>query len=138
MKKKLNTILLIDDDQATNFLHKMVIKKAECADHVHVELNGEAAINYLLSTKEGKHPKPDLIFLDINMPRMNGWSFLEEYGKLNESQKGTAVIVMLTTSLNPDDLQQAKKYGEISEFRNKPLSQAIMMDIISRLFPELL
>jgi CheY-like chemotaxis protein len=135
MNNKINTILLIDDDQATNFLHKMVIKKADCAEKVHIELNGEAAINYLHSINEGKHPSPDLIFLDINMPRMNGWSFLEEYQKLQDQLKGKAVIVMLTTSLNPDDMEESKKYSEISEFRSKPMTQAMLEDIIAKYFP---
>ena len=139
---KLEYILLIDDSDADNHFHKLIIGRSgiKCkltsisSSHDALELlqNGISAEDSTLA------PLPQVVFLDINMPRMNGWSFLEEYGKLNESQKGTAVIVMLTTSLNPDDLQQAKKYGEISEFRNKPLSQAIMMDIISRHFPELL
>ena len=136
MKKKLNSIMLIDDDQATNFLHKLVIKKADCTEDVHIELNGEAALNYLNTQIDGKYPKPDLIFLDINMPRMNGWAFLEEYHKLIDGQQGVAVIVMLTTSLNPDDLELAKKFSEISEFKNKPMTQAMIMDIISRYFPE--
>jgi CheY-like chemotaxis protein len=135
MKKKLNTILLIDDDQATNFLHKMVIKKADCADQVHVELNGESAITYLSTAKNGIYPSPDLIFLDINMPRMNGWSFLEEYQKLHNAQQGKAVIVMLTTSLNPDDVEQSKKFTEISEFRSKPMTQTMLMEIIDKYFP---
>jgi CheY-like chemotaxis protein len=136
MTKKLQTILLIDDDQATNFLHKMVIKKTDCANSVKVELNGEAAINYLNTKQDGKYPSPDLIFLDINMPRMNGWAFLEEYEKLNDGQQGGAVIVMLTTSLNPDDMAEAKKYKEISEFRSKPMTQNMLMDIIQKYFTD--
>jgi len=135
MAKKIKTILLIDDDQATNFLHKMVIKKAECAEEVHVELNGESAIHYLSTMKDGKYPSPDLIFLDINMPRMNGWSFLEEYQKLHIAQQGGAVIVMLTTSLNPDDMEQSKRFKEISEFRSKPMTQNMLIDIIEKYFP---
>jgi CheY-like chemotaxis protein len=135
MTRKINTILLIDDDQATNFLHKMVIKKANCAEHVHVELNGESAVHYLTTPIEGRYPQPDLIFLDINMPRMNGWSFLEEYQKLNADQKGAAVIVMLTTSLNPDDIEQSRRFSEISEFRSKPMTQPMLLEIIEKYFP---
>lgn len=136
MKKKLNTILLIDDDQATNFLHKLVIKKADCTENIHIELNGESALNYLNTQQDGKYPSPDLIFLDINMPRMNGWAFLEEYHTLHQDKRGVAVIVMLTTSLNPDDLELSKKFSEISEFKNKPMTQEMVIDIIRRHFPD--
>ena len=120
MKQKLKSILLIDDDQATNFLHQIIIKKADCTDNLHIEYNGEAALNYLNTKMHGEYPSPELIFLDINMPRMNGWAFLEEYQKFNQGQRGTAVIVMLTTSLNPDDQERSKKFYAISEFRSKP------------------
>lgn len=135
MTKRLNNILLIDDDQATNFLHQMVIKKAGCADRVHIELNGEAAIRYLSTAVDGIYPSPDLIFLDINMPRMNGWAFLEEYQQLRNEQRGKAVIVMLTTSLNPDDIEQSKKFTEISEFRSKPMTQTMLAEICEKYFP---
>ena len=135
MTKKLQTIMLIDDDQATNFLHKLVIKKTNCTENIHIELNGEAAINHLNTRKNENHPHPELIFLDINMPRMNGWAFLEEYHKLLEGQQGAPVIVMLTTSLNPDDVEQAKRFGEISEYRNKPMTQEMIMDVMQKHFP---
>ena len=131
----LHSILLIDDDEATNFLHKMVIKKSGCANHVHVEYNGELAINYLSTKKDGKYPAPDLIFLDLNMPRMNGWGFMEAYQKLPSEMKGKAAIVMLTTPLTPDDVLRSKSFTEIAEFRSKPMTQNMLMDIIEKYFP---
>jgi CheY-like chemotaxis protein len=136
MKQKLKTILLVDDDQATNFLHKMVIKKTDCTDEVHIELNGESAIKYIATMQDGKYPSPDLIFLDINMPRMNGWAFLEAYEKLRQEMKSKAVIVMLTTSLNPEDMEQAKKFKEISAFKSKPMTQHMLRDIIEKYLPQ--
>ncbi len=137
MKQKLKSILLIDDDQATNFLHQIIIKKADCTENLHIEYNGEAALNYLNTKKpDGSYPSPDLIFLDINMPRMNGWAFLEEYQKFNMGQLGTAVIVMLTTSLNPDDQERSKKFYSISEFRSKPMTQEMIMEVIRTYFPQ--
>jgi CheY-like chemotaxis protein len=136
MNQKLKNILLIDDDEATNFLHKIVIKKADCTDHLHIEYNGEAALDYLTTMVDGHYPAPELIFLDINMPKMNGWVFLEEYQKLNHNQQGGAVIVMLTTSLNPDDQAHSKEFYAISEFRSKPISIEMVMDIIGKYFPQ--
>jgi len=138
MKNKIKNILLIDDDQATNFLHKMVIRKAGCAENVHVEMSGDAAIRYLTTKHEGEFPSPDLIFLDLHMPRLDGWGFIEEYKKLTEGQQGKAVVVMLTTSLDPDDQLKAKKLHEMLEFRNKPLTQNMLMDIIQKHLPHIL
>ena len=138
MKNKIKNILLIDDDQATNFLHKMVIRKAGCAENVHVEMSGDAAIRYLTTKHEGEFPRPDLIFLDLHMPRLDGWGFIEEYQKLTQGQQGKAVVVMLTTSLDPDDQKKAKQLHDLLEFRNKPLTQNMLMDIIEKHLPHIL
>jgi CheY-like chemotaxis protein len=138
MKSKIKNILLIDDDQATNFLHKMVIRKTGCAENVHVEMSGDAAIRYLTTKHHGEFPCPDLIFLDLHMPRLDGWGFIEEYQKLTHGQRGKAVIVMLTTSLDPDDQKKAKQLHDLIEFRNKPLTQNMLMDIIQKHLPHVL
>ncbi|TVZ28453.1 CheY-like chemotaxis protein [Gillisia sp. Hel_I_86] len=122
MDNKLNCILLIDDDEAVNFIHNRVIKKSGCANEVAIARNGQEAIDFLITKVDNKYPQPDLIFLDINMPVMNGWEFLEAYEKLEKEQKGKELIVMLTTSLNPDDKEKAKKIAHINDFHPKPLS----------------
>ncbi len=135
LKKKLNAILLIDDDEPINFLHKMVIEKSNCAEKVVVKMNGIQALEYLRSEVNGQHPQPDLIFLDINMPAMNGWEFLAEYKMLSENMLAKLVVVMLTTSLNPDDHLKAKDFGEIRGFHNKPLNEASLNKILQEHFP---
>ncbi|OFX58130.1 MAG: histidine kinase [Bacteroidetes bacterium GWA2_30_7] len=139
MKPKLKSILLIDDDDATNFYNSYIIKKTEITEKIDVALNGKDAIEFL--TNKGKffsesnnYPSPSLILLDINMPVMNGWSFLEEYKKLDPAQKAEIVIVMLTTSLNPDDLLKAESYTDIKEFKNKPLTSEILWEIYDKYF----
>lgn len=136
MKKQLNSILLIDDDEATNFINEMVIKEADCTNKIITVETGTEALEFLLSKTDGKHPQPDLIFLDINMPQMNGWEFLEEYKKLKEHQKGKITIVMLTTSLNPDDEKRAEKIKDIDDFKNKPLTLDTFIEILKKHFPE--
>ena len=85
MKTKLNCILLVDDDEPTNFLNQMVIEELDIAEQIRVAQNGQEALTYLKKTGIGDEnfPLPDLILLDINMPAMNGWEFLERYRKLN-------------------------------------------------------
>jgi CheY-like chemotaxis protein len=142
MKQKLKCILFIDDDEPTNFLNKLLVEEMNCAHHVQVVTSGMEALEYLTGTgafkNEGKvNPRPDLIFLDINMPGMDGWEFLQHYEKLPATQKANIVMVMLTTSLNPDDEKTAQLNGEISGFENKPLQPEVIQRILSRFFPEI-
>ncbi len=115
---KFNCVLLIDDDEPTNFLNKLTLKKHGCADTIISVFDGQQALNYL-NEHEG-NDFPDLILLDINMPLMNGWEFLEEYERMDFFKK-PPLIIMLTTSVNPDDEEKSKKYKSISGFMHKPL-----------------
>ncbi|WP_339338170.1 response regulator [Croceitalea sp. MTPC9] len=98
------------------------MKQADCDEQVVSMQNGYNALDYLTKMKDDIYPQPDVIFLDINMLAMDGWEFLEEYKKLEEGQKGYIVVVILTTSLNPDDASKAKSIGQVRGFKNKPLS----------------
>jgi len=133
MKKKLHGILLIDDDADDNFFHKMVIDEMNCTEHVEVAFNGLEAIDYL---KNENQPKPDLVFLDINMPRMNGWEFLEAHSKLKQEQKAKVIVIMLSTLKDPDDLKRAAQFSEIIDFNYKPLTENSLMQILEQYFPE--
>ncbi|MCL5245987.1 response regulator [Cellulophaga sp. 20_2_10] len=134
MSIKLKSILLIDDDDATNFLHKMVINKLNCTEEIVIKTNGEEGIDYLKTEVDGKYPQPNLILLDINMPIMNGWEFLQEYKKLQQNQKAETVVVMLTTSLNPDDKERALGLTVINDFKSKPLTTVGLKDILDNFF----
>ncbi len=132
MAPKLNSILLVDDDPATNFVHRFVIKKTKLTEKVTVVENGKEALEYLQSNDD--EPKPNIIFLDINMPIMNGWQFLEEYERLNANTQGDIVLIMLTTSLNPDDLSKANTFTTINGYRNKPLTTKMIEEIVEEYF----
>lgn len=137
MKHKLSNILLIDDDKTTNVLNEMVIKRTGCVDKIVACRNGIEALEYLKGGAEGNPPNPDLILLDINMPGMDGWEFMEEYHKLEETYKGNVVVVMLTTSLNPDDEIRSVKEASLNDFMNKPLTREQFMGLLRKNFPAL-
>ena len=107
----LNCILLVDDDVPTNFIHRKIIQKANVEAHVQAVTSGREALDFL--TYAGNFvdsqgiPRPGIIFLDINMPGMNGWEFMDAYRELDTRQKAHAVVIMLTTSLNADDRERA-------------------------------
>ena len=134
---KLNSVLLVDDDDATKFLIKRTLVKSGCTNTIVEVKNGREAITYLTTKIEGHYPQPELIFLDINMPKMNGWEFLEEYKSLDSTQCGSIVIVMLTSSLNPDDRMRADGIIEVTDFESKPITPTKMESILHKNFPQL-
>lgn len=136
--KKVNCILLIDDNSGDNHFHEIIIKEAGSSDHIQIATDGRSALDYIIKSGEPNQsesfPKPDIIYLDINMPGMNGFDFLEEYKKLDEKLKAKAVIIMLTTSLNPDDKIKAMTYKEVKEFQNKPLTVEALHETVEKYF----
>lgn len=135
--KTINCILLVDDNPADNEFHKIIINDSKVCNKVQVATTGRNALDYIIKSgvngTEG-FPKPDLIFLDINMPGMNGFEFLEEYHKLDEKLKSKIVIIMLSTSLNPDDSERARQIEEVTEFMNKPLMSEALQKAIEKYF----
>lgn len=136
--RKLNCVLLIDDDEPTNFLNKMLIEETGFANEVRVAQSAREALDYLSGKSAeqtgSKPPVPDLIFLDINMPAMDGWEFLEQYDRLSPQQKASIIVVMLTTSFNPEDENKAKTISYISSYQNKPLTEDIINGILKEHF----
>ena len=129
MKKKLNCVLLVDDD-ATNYIHKFIINEINFAKHIKIVENGQEALNYLKSKNDRDYRRPNLIFLDVNMPQMDGWEFLEHYKRLDEELIDKMMVVMLTTSLNPDDKANAETIGYIDRYMTKPLNAKMLRELL--------
>lgn len=134
LPQKLKSILLVDDDEVTNFFNSHLIQKMGLADHIHAELNGQAALEYLTQNLEGESPNPNLILLDINMPIMNGFEFLEKYEGLSPEQRKNQVLVMLTSSNLNVDKDRAKQFSSLRDFYPKPLSEACLQEIVQKYF----
>lgn len=140
---KLNNVLLVEDNQLINIYNERIIQQLDITHHVQIVGDAEEALDYLCGRgkyelRDEDFSLPELIFLDINMPRMNGWEFIDEFKKLKEldefkSHKTT--IVMLTTSPNPDDAKRALNIPEISDYQKKPLTKSVLSELMRKLFP---
>lgn len=136
IRQKLNCILLIDDNEPTNVLHQLIIEESGVAKQVVATESAKEALSYLKEcSREGNSdvPEPDLIFLDINMPLMDGFEFLEEYRK-ERIPHNKRKIVMLTTSLNPEEENKANNISIVAGYKNKPLTEEALAEIINQYF----
>jgi len=126
--------MLVDDDQNDNFFHEREIKKINPLITVIEKTTGLDGLDYLKSNKKNKEVVPDLIFLDINMPVLDGWDFLEKYKQLDKELQDLVVIIMLSTSGYPEDIERALSYSCVSDYIIKPLTKEKLENIIKRYF----
>jgi CheY-like chemotaxis protein len=118
-------ILLVDDQEINNFIHTKLLRKALLGLNfeIFVDLNGEQAINHLYHFINHDPPAfPDYIFLDINMPVMNGWQFLDEYTKLQLGMVKNSKVFVTSSSLFKDDIDKSFTYPCVKEYITKPLT----------------
>lgn len=134
MTKKLSCVLLIDDAASDNFFHTRTINKLGCADQVVAVKSGPQALSYLQSSSQEDSPSPNLIFLDINMPGMDGWAFLKDYRDNQYDVQSGAVLCMLSTSNNPDDVHRATEDPSVAEYLTKPLTEEQLSTVLERYF----
>ena len=120
-------VMLIDDNEIDNWINQKLIEAANFAEHIYTHTGARSAIEFLKNLekldKETKNVMPEVIFLDIDMPLMDGFQFLEEFGKLSEETKKMCKVVMVTFSINLQDVYKSQKYSYVKKYLNKPLSQ---------------
>lgn len=111
-------IVIIDDDAVVLFLHKILVQKSPLSSPLYCFDNGSEAYSYLCNRKS---INPILVLLDINMPQMSGWDFLDRIN--NEGCDQNVWVVMVTSSINSSDKQRAQKYPQVIDYLEKPLSR---------------
>lgn len=121
-KEKSGRIMLIDDNTIDHFLVKMIFRKTGFIHEVNCFDVASDALMFLSDVKNAD-ALPDIIFLDINMPVMNGFDFLEEFTRLPDTVKKKSGIVMLTSSLIESDMEKANTNPYVRLFLNKPLTE---------------
>jgi CheY-like chemotaxis protein len=123
--KKYKTVMLIDDNEIDNLINQKMIEAASIAENIYTHTGAKSALEFLRNMEHlpiADSVLPDVIFLDIDMPLMDGFQFLDEFEKLSNTLKKKSKIVMLTSSINPQDFNRSKKYLNVKLYLNKPLS----------------
>lgn len=128
MINNVKCIMLVDDNKIDNFFHERVIKKSNAAEVVIATESGQEALEYLNSYNG---VLPNIIILDINMPGMNGWEFIEQYKKTGHNNKAL-IIIMLPASALPDQNMLERTNGVAAEFRSKPLTKDMLDEAIAK------
>lgn len=139
--KKLSGVLLIDDDDTTNFLNQRLLDRMEVTDNIRTFVNGKQAFDYLYNVSNNNYEEasegyfqPELIFLDINMPVMDGFEMLNLYERLNPEFRKGIVMAVLTTSTHPQDTANSEKYN--AEYLTKPLTVEKVSALLAKHFKQ--
>lgn len=127
--KKINIACIIDDDPIFVFGTKKIMEMTNFCESIVVYKNGKEAYESLKAIILANEPQPDIILLDLNMPVWDGWQFLDEFIQI--PNKKTITIYIITSSVDPADVQKAKKYDAISSYIVKPITTAELKKILN-------
>lgn len=131
---KYHSVMLIDDNEIDNLINQKMVEAARLSDYIYTHTGAKSAIEFLKNIEQlekniVESVLPDVIFLDIDMPLMDGFQFLEEFNKLKDTTIKKCKIIMLTSSINPQDVSKSKKYEAVKKYLNKPLSQESLTEL---------
>lgn len=131
--KTIDRLSIVDDDDAFVFLTKEIISETNLVKDISVFGNGQQALNYLETHKSEEKVLPQIILLDLSMPVMDGWQFLDEYSRLAPSMARPIVIYICTSSISPDDVARARAMSSVSDFMVKPVTQDNLVSMIKNM-----
>jgi CheY-like chemotaxis protein len=122
IQEKLGLVMLIDDNDTDNFISKRIIELTGFAERIEIRNSGKSALEYLTENENNVENLPDLVFLDINMPIVDGFIFLYEFSKMSEQIRQKCKIVVLSSSDNKRDIDRMLENQNVIKFLTKPLS----------------
>ncbi len=131
---KTKTIIVVDDDPVSNFLCSRIVSKSEINAEVKDFLHGREALDFIEECINSNTDLPDLILLDVNMPLMNGWEFLDEYKILVPKMTKAIPVFILSSSVYNQDIQKARAIPEVSDYLIKPITVDLIKDLWSKQF----
>ncbi|SRR5690606_22344581 len=128
--KQIKSLIFVDDDPAANYIHKLVLKKLN--SHIEPEffLTANNALTYLSKINHPQRTDPDIIFVDINMPVMDGWDFVREYTNTFFTPERKQYIIMFSSLITADDVKKASEYDVIFDLVEKPLSVTLLKGVL--------
>jgi CheY-like chemotaxis protein len=130
MKTKIKTCCIIDDDPIFIYGTKRLISEMGLAESILVYNNGQMAIDGLTAMSEEGGQLPEVIILDLNMPILDGWDFLDDFTPLVKGKASKTAIYMMSSSIDPRDLERVKKYPIVAEYFQKPASPSALGEVL--------
>ncbi len=129
MAKAVDLVMLVDDNDTDNFISKRIIEITGFSNRIEVRNSGKSALDYLRENQANADNIPNLIFLDINMPVVDGFVFLYEFDKFSELVKSKARIIILSSSDNKRDIDKIVNNNHVINFITKPLTEVSLDEV---------
>lgn len=126
----------MDDDEISNFINERKLRNSSISEQLDVCISGIRAMQLLKEMLDSGQPAPEVILLDINMPIMDGFGFLEEFAELPAEFIASVRIAMLTSSLEKEEIRRSYEYKNVVDFINKPLTTDKILVLLAKLFPD--
>lgn len=127
--KNIDLVMLVDDNDTDNFISKRIIEITKFAKEVEIKNSGKSALEYLEKHKDNPEKLPNIIFLDINMPIVDGFVFLYEFEKFNDIVKNKCKVIILSSSDNKRDIDKIVNNDHVIKFITKPLTESALKEI---------
>jgi len=127
--KTIDLVMLVDDNETDNFISKRIIEITKFARRVEVKNSGKSALDYLKENQSSADDLPNIIFLDINMPIVDGFVFLYEFEKFSEVVRNKCKVIILSSSDNKRDIDKIVNNNHVIKFITKPLTEVALDEI---------